>query len=662
MNPLFRIEELKALIEKYTYEYYQLDSPSVSDEQFDKLMRELVELERQYPEYATPDSPTKKVGGALSEKFKKVVHSSQMLSLGNVFSADELRDFDKKIRKEVPHYSYVAELKIDGLSVSLKYENHHLVLGATRGDGTVGEDITNNVRVIRSVPFSIPTVEAIEVRGEIYMSKASFEQANEERTLQGEEPFKNPRNAASGSIRQLDSSLVKKRNLDVFVYYLMNKDLANTQKDALHLLQQYGFHTNPETRYCKDIEEVIDFISEMETRRKKLPYEIDGIVIKVNEFSLYEDIGFTSKYPKWAVAYKFPAEEVETVIEDIVFQIGRTGVVKPVANLKSVEISGSIVSRATLHNEDFCKDKDIRIKDHVIVRKAGEIIPEVVRVVQERRDGSQFPFEMIHYCPKCHSVLERRDGEADYYCLNPLCEAKHQEGLIHFASRDAYNIEGLGERIVTDLYNDDLIDTISDIFRLHEHRLALLEREGFGEKSVNNLLNAIDESKKNNLDKLLFGLGIRHVGAKTAKVLAQRFQCMEQLKKATEDELLLVEDIGEIIAKSVTRYFESEQNQKLIQELANFGCNMSWIGGATSTDAVFYAKTFVLTGTLPTYSREDATKLIEERGGKVSSSVSKKTDYILAGEQAGSKLTKGQELGITILSEEEFNRLMNGEK
>jgi len=659
MNPYFRIEELKSLLNRYSYEYYALDNPSVSDQEFDRLLNELIDLENQYPEFRTSDSPTQRVGGVILDKFEKVIHTTQVLSLGNVFSDEELRDFDQKIRKEVKNYTYTAELKIDGLSVSLKYKNGVLVQAATRGDGLVGEDITENVRTINSVPLKIPYLEEVEVRGEIYMSKQAFANANKEKEKCNEEPFKNPRNAAAGSVRQLDSKIVAKRNLDVFVYYLMDRTICDNHYDALQKLTSWHFSVNPRTKNCKNIEEVINFVKNITEIRHSLPYEIDGIVIKVNEFALYERIGYTAKYPKWAIAYKFPAEEVKTRIEDIRFQIGRTGVIKPVAELTPVMISGSLVSRATLHNEDFCKERDIHILDAVIVRKAGEIIPEVLRVVKEDRKGSEVPFKMLSNCPFCNSVLERKVGESDYYCLNPSCEAKHLEGLIHFASREAYNIDGLGERILTELYNDGYVKDVADIFNLSQYYDDLVQKERFGEKSVTNLLEAINNSKMNSVDKLIFGLGIRHVGAKIAKILANHYRSIDSLKSAKAEEMEMISDIGPSIAKSVEEYFDKPENITVLNRLEEAGCLMTYESTRLDKETPFTGKTVVLTGSLEKYSRSEATKLIEDLGGKASSSVSNNTDFIIAGQEAGSKLEKGLKLGITILSEEEFIQIVS---
>jgi DNA ligase (NAD+) len=649
-----RIDEIKRLLNQYNYEYYALDNPSVSDYEYDRLLNELILLENENPELSTEDSPTKRVGGIAIDKFVKVEHKSQMLSLSNVFNEEDLRDFDAKIKKEVSKYSYVAELKIDGLSVALHYDNGLLKLAATRGDGIIGEDVTVNVKTIKSIPLSIPYFDPIEVRGEVYMSKKAFENANIERISQNEEPFKNPRNAAAGTLRQLDSKVVGKRKLDAFIYYLMNRDLKPLHSDALNLLKTFGFKVNPLTKECKSIEEVIDYVNHVATIRHDLPYEIDGVVIKVNELNLYQKIGYTAKSPKWATAYKFPAEEVITHLNAITFQIGRTGVITPVAELDPVDVSGSVVRRATLHNEDYCLDKDIRLGDDVIIRKAGEIIPEVVRTMPERRTGHEVLFRMIENCPKCDSKLVRKPGEADYYCLNPHCEAKKIEGLIHFASRDAYNIEGLGEKVVTELFNDGYLSTIADIFRLKDYRLELMSKEGFGQKSIDNLLQAIETSKNNNLDKLLFGLGIRHVGQKIAKTLAKQHPSIELLKQATVESLIEIDDIGEAIALSLVSYFDDETNVELINDLSMLGLNMQYRSSAKGGVTVFTGKTVVLTGTLNHYSRNEAAKVIEDLGGKVSSSVSKNTDFILAGSEAGSKLAKGIELGVKILSEEEF--------
>jgi DNA ligase (NAD+) len=652
-----RIEEIKKLLNQYSYEYYVLDNPSVSDFEFDQLMQELIRLENENPNLKTPDSPTQRVGGEVGDKFEKVRHDIPMLSLDNVFSYDELREFDKRVKKAVNRYTYTVDLKIDGLSVSIKYENGLYKRAATRGNGVLGEDITENVKTIKSIPLRIDYLMPLEVRGEIFLSKKSFNKINQEKIAAEEEPFKNPRNAAAGSIRQLDPKIVAKRNLDVFIYYGFGLEIQN-HFEIIQKLKKIGFKVNQNTNFCQDIEEVINFIENVKNYRNELDYEIDGVVIKVNELDLYEKIGFTSKFPKWATAFKFPAEEVETRMEAIDFQIGRTGVIKPVAKLNPVMISGSLVSRATLHNEDFIKDRDIHIKDYVIVRKAGEIIPEVLRVVKEKRTGEESPFRMIKNCPICNSDLVRKANEADYYCLNPLCEAKHLEGLIHFASREAYNIDGLGEAILTEFYNDGYIKTIADIFKLELHREELIKREGFGEKSIDNLINAIEISKKNNLDKLLFGLGIRHVGAKTAKVLAQVHQDIFDFINLTPDELSNIKDIGEATSNSVYEYFKKQENIDMISELKNLGVNTIFNDERINAKTVFTAKTVVITGTLIDYSRNDAKQIIEKMGGNVSSSVSNKTDFVLVGDSPGSKYDKAIALGVKILNEDEFKELI----
>ena len=649
-----RIVKLRNILKKANYEYYVLDNPTLSDFDFDLFLKELRELEEKYPDLVTKDSPTQRVGGIASSKFKKITHEKNMLSLGNLFNEEDVIEFDKKICKVVKNYTYTADLKIDGLSVSLKYKNGFLEQAATRGDGIVGEDITENVKTIRSIPLKINYLNDLEVRGEIFISRKNFDNLNENRALKELDLFKNPRNAAAGTMRQLDPKVVSERKLDAFMHYLIVNNGLNNHYQSLMFLKEQGFKVNRYTRECEDIQQVIQFIKEVEEYRLELPYEIDGVVLKINEFDLYETIGYTSKFPKWAIAYKFKALEVETILRDIRFQIGRTGVVKPVAELEPIMISGSLVSRATLHNEDFINDRDIHINDHVMVRKAGEIIPEVLRVVSSKRMGSEIPFKMIEHCPKCDSVLERKEGEADYYCLNPDCDAKHLEGLIHFASREAYNVDGLGESILTELYNDGYISNIADIFELTSQYDKLIQKERFGEKSVNNLLKAIEDSKRNNLDKLIFGLGVRHVGSKVSKILAEKMKNIDNFYQANVDDLLEINDIGQAIASSVVEYFSNQVNQILIERLSKNGLNMTYISSKTSEETFFTNKTVVLTGTLTDFSRSEAKVLIENMGGNVSSSVSKNTDYILLGDGPGSKYQKGLDLGIKIITEKEF--------
>lgn len=658
LNVKNRIDELKAALDRWNYEYYVLSTPSVDDATFDVAMKELLALEQAHPEYKTPDSPSQRVGGFVTEKFRKVVHDTPMLSLDNAFSEEDLREFDRKIAKEVNAYSYVAELKIDGLSVSLKYVDGLLVRAATRGDGVVGEDITENVKTIRTVPLRIKTSEPTEVRGEIYMSKAAFERLNQEQLARGEPAFRNPRNAAAGSVRQLDASLVAKRRLDVFAYYLMDRKTIDTHSDAMERLKEYGFHVNPETTRCASIEDVIQFVKRIASIRASLPYDIDGIVVKVNEYAKYDEIGYTTKFPKWATAYKFPAEEVRTKLLGLTFQIGRTGVVTPVAELDPVMISGSLVSRATLHNEDYCLQKDIRVGDTVVVRKAGEIIPEVVKVDLSLRPEGLTPFKMRKDCPTCGSELVRKDGEADHYCVNPHCDAKKIEGLIHFVSKDAYDIDGIGEAAVEELYNAGFLKSIADLFTLRDHAQELTLLDGYGEKKIANLLDGIERSKANNLDRLIFALGIRQVGQKTAKNLSEAFSTIDELMNATFLDLLMVKDTGEATAESVLAYFADPVHRALIETLRGLGLNMAYSSQKLQTETPFTGKTVVVTGTLERYSRTEAESLIEKCGGVASSSVSKKTDYILAGASAGSKLDKGKALGIKIIDEATFRAML----
>lgn len=659
MNEKERIRELQKKLKQANYEYYVLDNPTMSDYDFDMLLQELQTLEEKHPDMITKDSPTQRVGGEVSLKFNKVKHSKPMLSLGNLFSEEDVLDFDAKIQKTVSDYTYTVDLKIDGLSVSILYSGGYLQRAATRGNGIIGEDITENVKTIRSIPLKIDYKEDIEVRGEIFMPKKYFKMLNELQIKNKKEPFKNPRNAAAGTIRQLDPKVVSKRKLDAFMHYSIADNGINNHYESLQFLKKLGFKINDKTTYCKSINEVIDYIKSVEEYRFDLPYEIDGVVIKVNEFNLYDLIGYTAKYPKWAIAYKFKALEVETILNDVTFQIGRTGVVKPVAELEPVMISGSLVSRATLHNEDFCKDRDIYIKDHVIVRKAGEIIPEVLRTVPEKRTGNEIPFKMITHCPKCNSLLVRKPGEADYYCVNPDCEAKHLEGIIHFASRDAYNIDGLGENILTELYNDGYITDIADIFILKNHYQELITKERFGEKSVQNLLDAIEKSKNNNLDKLIFGLGIRHVGAKVSKILVEKIPSMDEFYKQTVESLLDIKDIGLAIANSVVEYFKDDSNIKMINRLKEYGLRMTYQSSKISENTFFTDKTVVLTGTLNDFTRKEAKNIIENMGGNVSSSVSKNTDYILLGDNPGSKYQKALSLGIKILDEDGFKEVIS---
>lgn len=653
-----RVEELTNILNDANYKYYVLDEPTITDQEYDKYLRELEELEQKYKEFARDDSPTKRVGGEVLDSFKKVTHKIPMMSLSDVFSESEVVNFDERIKKEGIRPQYVCELKIDGLSVSLLYEHGKLVRAATRGDGVVGEDITHNVKTIKSVPLTLNEDIDIEVRGEIYMSKKSLEKVNLERIKNGEKPLQNARNGAAGSIRQLDSKVAAKRGLDVWIYHLPNPlDYGiHTHYEALEFMKKLGFKTNPNNRLVNNINEVLEFISEKNAERKSLPYDIDGIVIKVNNIDQQQELGFTAKYPKWATAYKFPAEEVLTRLNDIIFTVGRTGQITPNAVLDPVIVMGSTIARATLHNENYIKEKDLRIGDIVSIRKAGDVIPEVVEVKKKRRTGNEKNFEMIHNCPICGTTLVKKEGQVDYFCLNEHCPTRKIESLIHFAERDAMNIDGLGEKIMEDFFNFSFIRTIPDIYLLQTHREDLTRLEGYGEKSVTKLLEAIEKSKSNSLEKLLFGLGIPHVGSKTAKIIASHYHNIDNIMKATLEDLSSINDIGEIIAKSIVDYFQKEDNKIIIERLKQYGINMNYLGQKIIKDETFYGKTFVLTGTMAEYKRDEAKNLIENYGGKTSSSVSKKTDVVIAGAEPGSKYDKAVELGITIWSEEDFKK------
>lgn len=651
-----RIDELIKIINEADYNYHTLDNPTITDQEYDKYLRELFDLEEEHPELVREDSPTQHAGGKIIDGFVKVEHKIPMMSLSDVFSESELIDFDEQVKKKVSNPQYVCELKIDGLSVSLLYEDGKLVRAATRGDGTIGEDITHNAKTIKVIPLKLKEKIDIEVRGEIFMNKKTLEEVNLERIKNKEQPLQNCRNAAAGSIRQLDSKIAAKRKLDNFIYHLPNPkdyDLV-THHDAIEYMRKLGFKTNPNNQLVNNIYEVLEFIEEKAKIREELPYDIDGIVIKVNDIASQEKLGFTARYPKWAVAYKFPAKEVLTKLTDIIFTVGRTGQITPNAVLEPVIVAGSTISRATLHNEDYVIAKDLKIGDIVSIRKAGDVIPEVVEPKIERRTGLEKDFEMIDTCPMCGSHLEKKEGQVDYFCLNSECPARKIEGLIHFASRDAMNIDGLGERIIEDFFNFGFIKKISDIYKLENHRKDLITLEGYGDKSVANLLDAIDNSKDNSLEKLIFGLGIPHVGAKTAKILASNFKSLENLMSQKEEDLVNIPDIGGIIAKSVTSYFSDIENQKELERLKNFGINMDYLGKEITVNENFKDKSFVLTGTLTRYSREEAKEIIESLGGKTIDSVSKKTSVVIVGEKPGSKYEKAKSLGIDIWSEDDF--------
>ncbi len=655
-----RIDELIKILNKASYDYHTLDAPTITDQEYDDYYAELVKLETEHPELVREDSLTVRVGSTVIDGFQKVTHEVPMMSLDDIFNEEEIREFDNRVRKVIPHPTYICELKIDGLSVSLLYEKGKLVRGATRGDGVTGEDITHNVKTIKSVPLSLPQDIDIEVRGEIYMPKSSFETLNEERRKKGEKEFANPRNAAAGSVRQLDSKIAASRNLNTFMYHLPKAgdyDI-HSQEDALNYMKELTFTVNPNIKHAKNVEEVVEYISYWQEHRPELPYEIDGVVIKVNNLDDQRKLGFTARVPKWGIAYKFPAEEVLTQLKNIEFCVGRTGKVTPRADLTPVHLAGSIISSVTLHNEDYVKEKEIMIGDIISIHKAGDVIPEVVEVKKERRTGEEIPFQMATHCPICGTELVRKESEAAWFCLNPNCDARKIEGLIHFASRDAMNLDGFGDSIVEDFYNMGYLHTADDYYTLYEHKEDLQCLEGFGEKSIQNLLDAVQNSKNNSLERLLFGLGIRHVGKKTATILAQHFETMEKLQTASFEELREVEDIGEIIAEEIVSYFASSKNQECLQKLKEYGVNFTYIGKEKSLSADFENKTFVLTGTL-SIPREEAKEKIELRGGKVTGSVTKKTDAVIVGENPGSKFTKAQELGIPTWTEEEFLSKVN---
>ncbi|CAM3995933.1 NAD-dependent DNA ligase LigA [Mesobacillus zeae] len=656
--------ELQNLLNQYGYEYYVLDKPSVPDAEYDRLMRELTEIEEQFPELKTQDSPTQRVGGEILDMFKKVEHNIPMLSLGNAFGEQDLRDFDRRVRQAVGEkVSYVCELKIDGLAVSLRYEKGMFVRGATRGDGTIGEDITSNLKTIRSIPLRLSEPATLEVRGEAFMPKKSFMALNEAKQKRDEEPFANPRNAAAGSLRQLDPKIAASRNLDIFLYGIGDPGETGIEShsEGLDYLEKLGFKTNKERRRAANIDEVIKFVESWVERRPDLPYDIDGIVIKVDSLEQQEELGTTAKSPRWAIAFKFPAEEVVTILKAIELNVGRTGVVTPTAVLEPVQVAGTTVQRASLHNEDLIREKDIKIGDQVVVKKAGDIIPEVVNVLAEQRTGNEQDFHMPTHCPECESDLVRLEGEVALRCINPKCPAQIREGLIHFVSRNAMNIDGLGEKVVSQLFAEKLITDVADLYKLTKEQLLGLER--MGEKSVTNLLAAIEASKVNSLEKLLFGLGIRLVGAKAAKTLAKEFGTMDRLRKASVEELVSINEIGDKMADSIVTYFDSEEVEELISELSAAGVNMEYNGprpvAISNSDSFFAGKTVVLTGKLHQLSRNEAKEKIEELGGNVAGSVSKKTHLVIAGEDAGSKLEKAESLGVEIWNEQRMLEELN---
>ncbi|MBQ1306925.1 MAG: NAD-dependent DNA ligase LigA [Erysipelotrichaceae bacterium] len=657
-NETDRILELRKILKEYSYQYYILDRPTVPDSEYDQLFRELEELEKKHPEMDDPDSVTKRVGFGVLDEFKKITHEKPMLSLGDVFSYDELREWSSKITNIYKDVEYCVEYKIDGLAMSLVYEDGLFQQAVTRGDGITGEDVTMNVRTVHSVPMSIPYRQRYEIRGEIYMPKSSFLRVNRERIANGEEEFANPRNAAAGSIRQLDSRICASRGLDGFWYHVPDDVNSDTHYGSLQYARKLGFRVNDATLLFSNIEDVIEHIDKTEKIRHDLPYEIDGMVIKVNSYAQQRELGFTSRIPKWAIAYKFPAEEVRTVVEDIFITVGRTGKCTPNAKLRPVKVAGTTVGFATLHNEDNIADKDIRINDTVIIRKAGDIIPEVIRSIKENRDGSQVRYIFPDTCPVCGGKLYRFEDEAAHYCVNSECKARLVYSIAHFTERNAMNIDGLGEKRVEAFLNAGLLNSFEDIYKLHNRRDEILQLEKFGEKSFNNLIEAIENSKNNSLERLINGLGIRQVGEKASKVLAAYYGNMDALMYASFEDLSSIRDVGPVTAEYIRDFFNEPDNVEMLEQLKLFGVNMNYIDNTVSNDSVFNGKTVVLTGTLEKYSRNEATELLENLGAHVSGSVSSRTDYVIYGSEAGSKLDKARQLNVTTLSEEEFEKLL----
>ncbi len=653
-----RYNELVDIVNQANYDYHVLDNPKITDQEYDNYLREIYDIEQKHPEYVRDDSPTKKIGGVILDKFKKITHDIPMMSLSDVFNEDEILLFDRRIKKEGIIPEYVCELKIDGLSVSLKYEKGVFVRAATRGDGVVGEDITHNVLTIKSLPLKLKKPIDIEVRGEIFMSKKTLQSLNEERAKNNEPLLKNARNAAAGSIRQLDSSVAAKRNLDMFLYHIPNPlDYGlETHNDALIFLKSLGFKTNPNNKLVNSVEEVMNFIHDKGKIREDLPYDIDGVVIKLNNIYDQEKMGYTVRYPKWATAYKFPAQEIYTLLRDIVFTVGRTGLITPNAVLEPVMVMGSLVSRATLHNEDYCLSKDIRIGDVVSIIKAGDVIPRVESVLFSRRTKELKPFEMITNCPICGSNLVKRDAQV--FCPNIHCPARKIESLVHFVSRKCMNIDGLGENIIEDFYNMGIIKNVVDIYDLKNEKEKLIEIEGFGNKSVEKLLESIEISKENSLERVLFSLGIKGVGEKVAKILAKKYYNIDNIMQADVDEMQNIKDIGPILANSVYEYFHDEENIRIINSLKEKGVNFKYKNEDVSENNNFYGKKFVITGTLENYKRDELAQIIENFGGESVKSVSKNTDVVIVGENPGTKYDKAQELQIEVWDEEKLLKML----
>ena len=656
-----RIDELVELLNRYNYEYYTLNQSSVDDATFDNLMEELILLETKYPEFKHKISPTNRVGGQVVDAFKKITHKRQMLSLADVFNYDEVIDFDRKVREALGASSveYVAELKIDGLAMSIDYVEGNLNYCATRGDGTMGEDVTSNVVTIKSIPLKINETRPLEVRGEVYMPKASLKECNEKNEAEGRPLFANCRNAAAGSIRNLDSSIAASRKLNAFWYYFPNaSDFGITRhSDALNYIENLGFRTNKERKICQGIEEVIEYIDQYHVKRASLDYDIDGIVIKVNDLTKYDQIGYTAKTPKWAVAYKFPPEEAKTKLLDITLTVGRTGKITPNAILSPVRVQGSLIQRATLHNEDFILEKDLKIGDTVIIRKAGDIIPEVVSAIKESRTGREIDFVMPTTCPVCGTPLVKID--AMHFCKNDSCLARSVEKLIHFASRDAMDIEGMGEKVVEQFFNQGFLTDINSIYELKKYRSEIIEIDGWSYKSIDNLIDAIEKSKENSMEKVLFALGIKEVGQKMSKTLSRIYKSIDSLSNATFDELTAIPDVGPVLANSIVEYFNNENNKKTLEKLKEQGVNTKYLKeDSIDSQNFFYNKKVVLTGTLQKYGRKEASEILESMGAKVQGSVSKVTDVVIAGLEAGSKLDKAQKLGVRVMDEDEFISLI----
>lgn len=657
MQPKERIEELVKILNQANVDYYLHDNPILTDNEYDSLLMELFRLEEEYPEYKLPESPTSTVGTKVLDSFAKITHGTPMFSLADVFNEEEVEAFVTRVEKEVPNPEFVCELKMDGLGVNLTYKEGLLISAATRGDGVVGEDITNNFKTIKYVPLKLSEPIDLEVRGEIYMTKKSFAKANEKRIANGEVPFQNPRNAAAGSARQLDSKIAKERKLDTFLYHVPNTNSKKHSETLEHLIK-LGLPVNQNYKVAHNFTEIKDFIDEWTTKRPDLPYEIDGIVIKLNDIAGQKLMGTTAKYPRWAVAYKFPAEKVVTELEDIIFTVGRTGQITPNAVLSPVKVAGSTIRRATLHNESYIREKDLRIGDYVVIHKAGDVIPEVVEPVLERRKDVSY-FEMITECPICHTALIKSASGIDYLCPNNHCPARQIEGLIHFVSRPAMNIDGLGEAIIEDFYNMDIISKIEDIYNLKDKKSELIELEGFGNKSVENLLTSIEASKSNSLERLLFALGIPGIGAKTAKVLAKKYNYIENLMQASKEELTNIKDIGEILATNIVDYFNEEKNINLINNLKNIGINMEYKGEKTLNNLLISNKKFVITGTISFMTRDEIKALLEKYDGTAVDSVSKKTDVVIVGDSPGSKYDKAVKLGIEIWNEDKLKEVID---